>query len=223
MTVKGHIMRRLAFTRYSRFTRVVIGLTTLAGAAALTGIALASTTRSVQSASVATPSTLWTWTNGTVPGVPITASVGVQEAASRAGVAVSSLRAAATAPDGLMLLFGHNSTGNLCAAGASSAFVSTFTCLSGWTDKFAMLYSATDGGPREGVVDHASLVGVARPDVTRISVTTRIGTSDIALNRWRGFSYTAASANDLPLSITAYNASGMALETEQIEGTPSSN
>lgn len=208
----------------------LILLALLVGAGALTGFAFASTSRTSTPSVSASPSTLWTWGSGVVPGAPMTATRGiqtpsgtaaVQTAAAQAGVAVASLRAPAVASDGLMLLFGQRADGTLCSADVSSFAVSGFTCLSDWTDQFAMVLYSTDHRGSLGV-DDASLVGVARPDVTRVSVTTASGPVDLALNEWRGFTYTASFANDLPISITAYNAAGAALDTEEVEGASGS-
>lgn len=210
-------MRRMQAKVFPRRKWFMIAVAVLVGAGAMTGFALASWSGS------APPSTLWTWTNRVVPGTPIAASANVGNAASQAGVDPSVLRAAAVASDGLTLLFGRNSNGDLCSADASSAVVSGFNCLSNWSDKFALLLYSTDGGSRRGVVDHASVVGVARPDVGRVTLTTASGAEDLPLNQWNGFAYAGSSASDLPLSITAYDANGQSLETEQIESAPASH
>jgi hypothetical protein len=202
--------------------RMAIGLVALLGAGTLTGFALASSPGSIVSNELTTPSVRWHWNGDVVPGAPFAATANVQTAAIQAGVVASSVREAVKATDGLSLLFGQTASGALCSADTSPEFVSDFSCLSGWTDNFALLYYETDGGPRLGVTDHASLVGVARSDVSRVSITTTNGTSNLALNQWRGFSYVASSASNLPLSITAYASDGTPIETKTIESAPDS-
>lgn len=202
--------------RRSVVVLVIAGVGLAAGAS--TGFALATGNQSFTSQS-ASPSTLWTWSPGVVPGTVVAVSSDIGADASRAGVAVSSLRAAATASDGLTLLFGRNASGALCSAESSPQVLGQFNCLNAWSDNFAILLYSTYGGPPGGVADHASLVGVARSDVTRVSVTTSNGTVDLPLNHWRGFSYTASSTKDVPLSVTAYNAAGTALDTHDVAGS----
>jgi hypothetical protein len=196
------------------------GLIALLGAGTLTGLALAGSPGSTVANELTTPSVRWHWDGGVVPGAPYAATANVQTAASQAGVVASSVREAVQAADGLSLLFGQTASGALCSADTSPEFLSDFSCLSGWTDNFALLYYETDGGPQWGVTDHASLVGVARSDVSRVSITATNGTSDLALNQWRGFSYVASSASSLPLSITAYASDGTPIETKTIESAP---
>lgn len=200
-----------------RSRRLAVALAVLAIAGALTGFAVASTAGQ-SPANETGESALWTWRGGVVPGASFAATSNVQVLASHAGVDPTSLRAAATAPDGLTLVFGRDSTGILCSADVSTAVASGFTCLSRWSDRFALLLYSTDGGPQVGTVDRASVVGVARPDVARVSLTTPTGSQDLALNRWRGFAYTSSSPNDLPLSVTAYSAGGTPLETDPVNG-----
>lgn len=204
--------------RRGRLLSSVIAATIVAGAVA--GLAIASASGGGPSSLPAGPTTLWKWGDGVVPGSAYSASKAVLTSASRAQVDPSSLRAAATASDGLTLLFGKNSSGVLCSADASAAVVSGFTCLSDWSDKFALLLYATDGGSQMDVVDHASVVGVARPDVARVTLTTASGSiQTLPLNAWRGFSYTASTASELPVSMTAYDANGDLLETDPVDTT----
>lgn len=199
-------------------------LTTLVVAGGLTGFALARTDGGFASTSGSfatestSPSTLWTWGSGIVPGTRVDATANVRKDASRADVAVSSIRAAATAKDGLTLLFGENSRGVLCSASMSSGFLSGFNCLSAWSDRFAMVLYSTASGPKGGGASHSSLVGVGRPDVARVSVKTLDGVVKLRLNRWRGFSYAVSLSRAVPLSITAYDANGRKLDTEQVAG-----
>jgi hypothetical protein len=228
-------MLRARVTAAFRGRRLVACLSAVIVAGALAGLAIASAggakspssgaTHSrgatAPSSGAAAPSTLWKWPGGVVPGSPFVApssavSTDVLSSASRASVAPSSLRVAAETSDGLMLVFGTNSSGTLCSADVSNDIVGGFNCLSSWSDKWALLPYATASGPQEGVIDHASVVGVARPDVARVSVTTPTGSQNLPLNEWHGFSYTASTANDRPISLTAYDASGAVLETDPV-------
>lgn len=205
--------------------RLLITLAAVAVTGALTGYALAGSSGTGTDSFAAestVPSALWSWGAGVVPGAPVSATANVRTSASQSGVASGSLREPAAASDGLTIVFGENAAGELCSAGYAPAFVSGFTCLSGWTDNFALLYYGSDGGVQQGVVDHASVVGVARPDVARVSVTTPSGTSNLPLNSWDGFSYAASSPSQLPLSLTAYGADGAVLDSQQVESVPTS-
>jgi hypothetical protein len=115
-----------------------------------------------------------------------------------------------------MLVFGANSGGTLCGADVSTEVVGGFNCLSSRNDKFALLLASTGGGSKAATIDHSSVVGVARPDVTRVTVTTTSGSHDLPLNQWGGFSYTASRASDHPTSLTAYDASGAVLESDPV-------
>lgn len=190
----------------------------LVSAAALSGIAFGTETASFASQS-SSPSTRWTWSAGVVPGTPVETSSEIEADASRAAVATSSLREAARAPDGLTLLFGRNSSGALCTAASSPEVLGQFNCLSAWSDNFAILLYSHYGGPPGGLADHGSLVGIARPDVARVSVTTSQGTVDVPLNQWRAFSYTASTTEGVPLSVTAYDTAGTALDTHDVAGS----
>lgn len=199
---------------------MVVGIAAVVGlvsAAALSGIAFGTGNASFATLS-SSPSTRWTWNTGVVPGTPVATSSMVEADASRAAVATSSLREAATAGDGLTLLFGRNSSGALCTAASSPQVLGQFNCLSAWSDNFAILLYSHYGGPPGGLADYGALVGIARPDVARVSITTSDGTVDVPLNQWRAFSYTASTTKGVPLSVTAYDAAGTALDTHDVAG-----
>lgn len=223
---KGRNMNRMKLPTLPTFSRrgrrlMVLGIAAAVGVvsgAALSGIALGTGNASFASQS-SSPSTRWTWSTGVVPGTPVATSSEIEADASRAAVATSSVREAATAADGLMLLSGRNSSGALCTAASSPEVLGQFNCLSAWSDNFAILLYSHYGGPPGGLADHGSLVGIARPDVARVSVTTSDGTVDVPLNQWRAFSYTASTSKAVPLSVTAYDAAGTALDTHQVAGS----
>ena len=80
-----------------------------------------------------------------------------------------------------------------------------------------MLLYSTEGGPTQFVADHASLVGIARPDVAKVVVKTAAGDElALPLNVARGFSYDSSSSSTLPKSITEYDQNGATLDTEEV-------
>jgi hypothetical protein len=163
------------------------------------------------------PSLKWHWP--TAAGVSITPDAPMTALAERAGVSPNSIRRVVSAKSGLALVVGTDATGRTCTAEAGST-AGSFNCLSDWSDNFAMLLYSTEGGSALGVTDHLSLVGAARPDVVKVELTTEGGSQvDLSINQWRGFSYDASSAVDVPASITAFDQGGQALETEQIGAT----
>jgi hypothetical protein len=162
------------------------------------------------------------WNIPTTVGEQINPTAGTETFAARSGVTLGSIRQIVAASSGLSLIVGENSAGRPCTASAGTA-VSNFNCLSDWSDKFAMLLYSTDGGSTPFVADHASVVGIARPDVAKVVVKTAAGTeSTLTLNAGRGFSYDSSSASTLPVSITAYDQNRGTLETEQVEPSPQS-
>jgi hypothetical protein len=167
------------------------------------------------------PSLNWHWAG--TPGQPVSPTEAMRVFADRSGVPTSSIRQVVASASGLSLIVGTDATGRVCTAqaGGDVAGASNFNCLNSSSDKFAMLLYSTEGGPSPGVADHASLVGIARPDVTRVAVTTVAGAQiNLSLNQWGGFAYDATSMSTIPASISAYDSAGGELDSESVYPAP---
>ena len=148
----------------------------------------------------------------TIESTPAMATFAAQE-----GIATNSMRQIVASATGLKLVIGTDFHGRPCTAEAGTA-TSNFTCVTDWSDRFAMIVYSTDGGSRPFVADHASVVGLARPDVTELIVTTVDGAQlDLPLNEFRGFSYDASTRSKLPRLISAFDKAGKVVGTEQVE------
>lgn len=166
------------------------------------------------------PSTRWHWPGG-VPGRRITVDRTLRRAARRSEVGPDSIREAVVTSSGHRLLFGLRQDGRLCTAEANWRIVTTFDCLSDWTDRFAMVFYVLTGGPDRGTVGSASIVGVVRPDVRRVVVLTAEGTPvRLTLNRWRAFGYSTSVRRRLPTFVMAYDGAGRLLQREDVKVRP---
>jgi hypothetical protein len=184
------------------------------GATAASAYAVVS--RSSSPASPA-PSAKWHWAS--VPGQSITPTPAMADFAAQSGVTTSSIRQVVSSATGLSLVAGTDATGRVCTAqaGGAVASASNFHCLNPWTDRFAMILYSTEGGAKPGIADHASVVGLTRPDVAQVAVTTAQGTVvNLALNQWGGFSYDATTTATIPASIAAFDSSGHQLDQSQL-------
>jgi len=190
-------------------------LTAAATAASAFGLASRAKT---DAPSIAPPSAAWQWPSE--PGKAILPSSSLAAFANQAGVGVASIHSVATAASGLSLVVGTDASGRWCTA-ATGDNVTNFNCLTSRSDNFAILLYSVDGGATADVTDHASVVGVARPDVARVVVGTADGSQvDLQLNQWRGFSYDASTAAAVPKTITALDGGGKTIEVEQVGSTP---
>jgi hypothetical protein len=192
-------------------TRMIVA----ASALALAAIAAVSA-YAVTGGSSSTPPSL-KWNVATDAGARVVPSDAMKAFATQEGVLPDSLRQAVEASSGLQLVIGSDAEGRACTAEGGTT-VSNFSCVSDWSDKFAMLVYSTDGGSKPFIADHASVVGLARPDVARVVVTTAGGSEmELPINAARGFSYDATTKLALPDRITAYDKSGDVVGTEDVE------
>lgn len=156
----------------------------------------------------------WSWGAG-VPGDPVAVNQTTATVARLGGVDAATVRQVTGAS---ILVDGRQRTFNVLAASGPAGQ----TCLSLGGTEFARSFHCADeigqqpfvenvirGGSEQFATDWIVIVGVARSDVARVSVTLPSGaTRDLPLNKWRGFAYVAGSRGDLPQTLAAYGADG---------------
>jgi hypothetical protein len=166
-------------TRRRSWRMTVVALTV---AAAITGLAAASGARSSTQAS-------WSW-SAPVPGDPVGSATG----------SASDVRVLARA--GTFTLDAANEDGALMIGTAAdgSPQLQPLAALTGDEPLVVFTSAAADPGAQ-------AVVGVARADVDRITASLADGSSvELALNQWRGFSYTASAPAQAAVEISAYAA-----------------
>jgi hypothetical protein len=111
-------------------------------------------------------------------------------------------------------LFGaSDGTGTICIA-ERAVGSSPFQCLNSRYDPYAVIVFPVIGGSSMSAVDQASLVGIARADVARLTVSLLDGSDvDLSLDKWRSFSYIAAGASSVPQTLRAFDSRGNLLQT----------
>ena len=118
---------------------------------------------------------------------------------------------AGSGADRVALLAVRSKRGDVCFAVSAVAFVGEFHCVSNSEVRDEpLLHFESGGGASLGVVDHMTVVGMARSDVARVVVTTASGQHELPVNRAGGFAYDSG-ANGLVDSISAYRADGSRL------------
>jgi hypothetical protein len=193
----------------------------LAFAAAVIAIAIAFST--FRGSSAFAYRSLWP---ADVPGTPAPGHELARQAASKTGVDPSSLRVVKSIENAgvsYSLLAGADGAHRPCFSIDSRGFTLGFECLgrSSTRSGSALVYYATASGGEPRTVDRAVIVGIARNDVTRISLSTVSGALvDLPLNQWRGFAYSAASADALPRKLVAYGSSGKIEERVDVQAQP---
>lgn len=174
--------------------------------------------------SVAASGPNWTWPDG-VPGLRVTVDASLQRILeTSAGIRADTVKRVIVAQgsEGVAseLLAAADAQGRVCVTYRSVAS-EPFHCLDDLATDVALLFFVTDGGENLSVIGNATLVGLARSDVTRIVVETASGAaSELSMNRWRSFSYVAESETALPRTLIAYDDQGNKL---QEIGLPSSS
>jgi hypothetical protein len=133
--------------------------------------------------------------------------------ATSPGINSSSLRELTSINRGELkneLLASKNASGAPCVAQRGGDFL----CLDSRYDPYAVVVFPWAGGSALNVVDRASVLGIARSDVARVTVSLHDGSSvDLPLGKWRTFSYVANRAASVPTVLNAYDAAGNALQT----------
>jgi hypothetical protein len=177
-------------------------------------------------AEVARTARLWSW-HGKVPGTPVTLDAVGRAAVSESVADAATVREVVRAPGadgGLTLLAAAGPNGSECLTIKTDAMSRQFTCADaaaldqrmGALDEFHFF-----GGSSPGVVDRAAIVGIARADVASVKVELASGSDrSLPLNRWHGFRYAAAAADQLPTHLVAYDATGRELKTIDFDLTP---
>jgi hypothetical protein len=164
----------------------------------------------------------WTW-DRPIPGRAI-----ALDAAARAAVSLSygsvteaSVRevVSASRPSySISLLSAPDYEGRPCFTAIRNEIATNFDCAGEALVDDAVVTYAIYGGPRIGVTTRAALVGVARADVTRVTVTLTDGEEvDLPMNAWRGFSYVAEGPHEIPSTVNAYDADGSIIDRESAE------
>jgi hypothetical protein len=157
---------------------------------------------------------LWRWA-ARVPGVRTEDVPLAAEAARAAGLdpaTVRSVVASGTGRGEARLVSASSPSGGVCFALVAPGQASSFSCRRPAATE-AIVIRLVYGGSSLGSIDHATVVGVGRGDVESVSVTSEDGTVRLlALNRWRGFGYTAADTGSLPAALSAYGKNGSLLQ-----------
>jgi hypothetical protein len=161
---------------------------------------------------------LWRWA-ARVPGIRSGDSALAAEAARAAGLdpaTVRSVVATGTGGGEARLVSASSRSGVVCFAITAPGQASSFSCRRPAATE-AMVFRVVYGGSSLDSVDHATVVGVGRGDVGSVSVTTENGTvRTLALNRWRGFGYTAVDVGSFPTALSAYGKNGSLLQHAEL-------
>jgi hypothetical protein len=197
----------------SRSSRVLAGAIVVAAAAAL-GYATLGRGAGAQTGA-------WAWPNGVVPGEPVTVDSFVSRMVDDSpGIVSSSLREVASVGEQEnrnQLLAGKDASGTVCVAERGG----TFLCLDGRYNPYAVVVFPIVGGSSLDVVDRASLVGIARSDVARVTLLLASGKAvELGLDQWRAFSYEAHGADSVPTQLRAFDPGGHQLQRVGLSSSP---
>jgi hypothetical protein len=166
-----------------------------------------------------------TWTpGGTLPGVRLAratlsarglASVQAALAISR-GIDAQSIREVVSGGGlgrGLKLITARGADGAPCVSFITeSGGARQFSCLDS-ADEGALVRFAASGGATIHKTDWTTLVGLARSDISRVTVMRQDGSErTLPLNRWGGFTYSADDPEAFPTTLRAYDAAGSLIE-----------
>lgn len=159
------------------------------------------------------PSALWP----ADPGRPLAPSLLVRKVAALSGVDARSLREVVSAGSEereLVLIWGRTQEASSCFAVRGLGTVNEFTCLDRGPMGRALALGSMYSGVAHAAPDHATVVGVARQDIHRITITTAAGMSvELPLGKWGEFSYVAEAADQLPRQLTALSRDGRVIES----------
>jgi hypothetical protein len=174
-----------------------------------------------------TSATAATWTpGGHLPGVPLARSTNLSARGVQAAVAISSGIDAQSIREvvsggafglRLRLITARGPNRAPCVSFITeSGGAGQFSCFDSSSGEGALVRFAFSGGSIVNKTDWTTLVGLARSDVSRVTMLTQNGNErSLALNRWRGFTYSAASASDFPAALRAYGADGSLIDELQ--------
>ncbi len=172
-----------------------------------------------------TPSSSWTWNEG-VPGTPVAAPDIAVFAANQSGVDARSIRSLVSGRSGdgsLAVLAARDRDGHVCLSYTrdNGAVADLFHCLVGEEANKPVVLYASGGGASPGAVDWASVSGVVRADVARVTLTFSDGSQrDLALNAWRAFAYYADSAAAMPAALLAFRSDGTQVADFDLHSLP---
>lgn len=206
--------------------RNLVAVSALTAAAAVTGVWAIAAVGAGGTASTSTAAATWT-PSGHLPGTPVgmtrppaRVASGVQAALaiSRRRIDPASVREAVTGGVfgglGMRLITARALGGEPCFSMVTDTGVArSFHCLNSRSGGGALMRYVMDGGTTIGSVEWVSLIGLARSDVARVTLVTQSGAERaLNLSRWRGFTYSADSADAFPSSLRAYDADGSVIE-----------
>jgi hypothetical protein len=203
-----------------RISLVLAGITALV----LFAVAWADGSSSTATGKAAQPADTWT-PGGTLPGVRLSratlsargqASVQAAVAISR-GIDARSIRDVVTGGAlgrSLKLVTARGPGGAACVSVITdSGGARQFSCLDSVGDEGAVVRFAASGGSTINETDWTTLVGLARSDVARVTLVSQDGSErSLALNHWRGFTYSADDPPAFPASLRAYDPAGSLIE-----------
>lgn len=94
-----------------------------------------------------------------------------------------------------------------------------FSCIDDALEKAPILRFVASGGQVADIADWVGLVGVARSDVSRVTLVpaAAVGSTaeiELPLNAWRGFSYAADAPQPFPKLLRSYGPDGKLIEEE---------
>ena len=113
---------------------------------------------------------------------------------------------------GLALISARSQAGTPCFTFLGQLGVTReFSCLR--DGRSAIVRFVAAGGTQLGAVEWVSVIGIVRGDVTQIELVSRDGAStDLPLNEWRAFAYTASNPAKFPVALRAYGRDGVLVE-----------
>jgi hypothetical protein len=138
------------------------------------------------------------------------------------GAGVDGLRvlvSAGTGADEVAIVVGQNGARARCwtAVAAGGRVAGPFRCGAAPAPNGALsVFAQVSGAAGSITADSVSLVGLARPDVAVVEAMLADGSSKQLTLTKGTFSYTSASATDLPTVLRAYNAAGRLIGEQSI-------
>jgi hypothetical protein len=208
------VITRILRWRYALLATAALVLSACAGLAAF---ATLGQTAAAQKGS-------WTWSAGSIPGRPIAPDNTLDRMiAGSPGIDSSTLTEVASVGQGEFqnqLLAAKDASGTTCIAQRGGDFL----CLDGRYDPYAVVVFPWVGGSALNVVDRATILGIARSDVARITLSLEDGTNiDLSPDKWRSFSYVSSGAASVPTELRAYDGAGQQLQTVGLTTAPLSS
>lgn len=198
-----------------RSTRLLVIL-----AIVVLGIAISAAARMTQ-ASASGLSTEWRAVAADLSGTPVAAGASTRSVARGTTIDVSAVRTLASAKfgsDTASLLIAPSADDSSCFSVAMPYAESSFSCLSDLTtDNPSLVVFSVRGGTDLTATTRAFVFGLARGDVSRVTVTLRDGSSVIVPIRDHVFSYSADTAAELPAGVTALDDNGASLQTLPVD------